>query len=47
MLPLIVGALESQTEEPETVETAEDDDVVEVTVDAVEVADDAEAQKQV
>ncbi|WP_298855485.1 heme biosynthesis HemY N-terminal domain-containing protein [uncultured Ruegeria sp.] len=46
MLPLIVGALEDQSEEPEAMEPAEGDDVVEVTADAVEVAEQAEVQKQ-
>lgn len=46
MLPLIVGALEDQSEEPEVMEPADEDDVVEVTPESAEVADEAEVQKQ-
>ena len=46
MLPLIVGALEDQSEEPEVMEPADEDDVVEVTPEPAEVAEEAEVHKQ-
>jgi len=46
MLPLIVGALEDQTEEPDVMEPADEDDVVEVTPESAEVAEEAEVHKQ-
>ncbi|WP_171230184.1 heme biosynthesis protein HemY [Ruegeria sp. HKCCA4008] len=46
MLPLIVGALEDQSEEPEVMEPADEDEVVEMTPEVAEVAEDAEVQKQ-
>ncbi|NOD33407.1 MULTISPECIES: heme biosynthesis protein HemY [unclassified Ruegeria] len=46
MLPLIVGALEDQSDEPEEVEPLDETDTVDVTAEPAESADEAGVQKQ-